>query len=396
MDLMNLNRPLLMDGATGTQLQEMGMPSGTATALWAAEHPDAIRAVHESYLQAGSDFLIAATFGANRAALGSSGSPELVSSLNRCLVQIAKQTASGRAMVAGDISPTGWLCAPLGEHSFDELCSVYMEQVTALEEAGVDCYLIETQMSLADIRAAMLAVRQVSQKPILVSVTADEKGRLPYGSDMTACLITAQAMGAAVFGLNCSYGPDHMAENLLQLAPYAQIPLSCKANAGMPQHIDGRYVYNCPTQAYTDPVPALYRAGVRLFGGCCGSTPSHISALRAALDALPDQAFIPAERDYLASEHSIFPLPIGPLPVLNWDAAEDSLEPCAIRVDSDCLDELIEELPMLTGPLCLHSSDAAALETLLRFYQGRAAYAGGGLDETVLSALNRKYGLLIL
>lgn len=393
---MDLTYPILMDGATGTELQKLGMPAGTATALWAAEHPEAIRAVHEGYLKAGSNFLIAATFGANAASLAPLGAAHRVAELNRTLVRIAREAAGDQAIVAGDLSPTGWLCAPLGDHKFEEICEVYLEQATALEEAGVDCWLIETQMALSDLRAAMLAVRQVSQKPILVSVTADGSGRLPYGSDMTACLITAQAMGAVTFGLNCSFGPDLMAENLLKLAPYAKVPLSSKANAGMPQSIDGKTFYDCPTEAYTAPIPALYEAGVRLFGGCCGSTPVHIAALHQALQTLPPKAVTPAEGEWLASEREVFPVPSGELPVVAWDEAEDAEVPAAIYLDADCLEDLIDSYPMLDIPLCLRCDDAAVLEQALRSYQGRAAYAGGALNADELAPLVEKYGLLVM
>lgn len=378
---MDLRHPILMDGATGTELQKLGMPAGTATALWAAEHPEAICSVYRSYLSAGTQFLIAATFGANRAALKAYHAENRVSELNHSLVALAKDCAAGRAIIAGDLSPTGWLCAPLGDQDFEQVYEVYREQAAALEEAGVDCYLIETQMALSDLRAAMLAVRTVSQKPILVSVTADSSGRLPYGSDMTACLVTAQAMGAAVFGLNCSFGPEEMAENLLKLSPYAKIPLSCKANAGMPQQINGNTVYDCPTQAYTQPVPALYEAGVRLFGGCCGSTPAHIAALHNALQKLPKKDFIPCQGEWLASEQAIFP-------------ASGAYE--VTHVDAQNLEDVIDEIPELDGPLCVDCNDTAVLEQLLRHYQGRAGYAGRGIDPAVLEQLAEKYGLLVI
>jgi len=393
---MDLKYPILMDGATGTELQKLGMPAGSATALWAAEHPEAIRAVHEGYLKAGSNFLIVATFGANAAALSAHKASHRVAELNTTLVRIAREAAGDRAIVAGDLSPTGWLCAPLGDHDFEEIVEVYREQAEALEAAGVDCYLIETQMALSDIRAAMLAVRRVSDKPILVSVTADGNGRLPYGSDMTACLITAQAMGAVTFGLNCSFGPDLMAENLLKLAPYAKVPLSSKANAGMPQSIDGMTVYDCPVEAYTDPLPALYEAGVRLFGGCCGSTPTHIAALHEALQSMEPGPITPAEGEWLASEQKVYPLPSRELPVVTWDEAEDADVPSAILLDADCLENLIDTYPLLDIPLCLRCDDAAVLEQALRAYQGRAAYAGGGLSADALAPLVEKYGLLVL
>lgn len=394
---MDLSTPLLLDGGTGTQLQAAGMPAGVCTELWAIEHPDVIQAVHTSYINAGSQIIASATFGANAAALAAHNAADRVTELNQTLAALALETAGDHTIVAGDLSPTGWLCQPLGDRSFSVIYECYREQALALESAGVGCFLLETNLTLSDIRAGILAIRSVSDKPLFVSLTAGENGKTPFGCDMTAAMVTAQAMGATAFGLNCSSGPAEMAQKLLQLAPYARIPMLYKPNAGLPQMVNGRSVYDCPSEEFTAPVPTLYQAGVRLFGGCCGSTPTHIAALRKALDALEPLPFTPSTQEYLASEREVYPIPAAPLSVLGFEDEPDLQEaPFALRLGLQDFDDYLELLPLLETPLCLYCGDTAVLERALQYYQGRAAYAGGGLSAEALAPLVTKYGLYLL
>ena len=165
---------------------------------------------------------------------------------NRRLAALSQEAAAGRAWVAGDIAPTGLFLAPLGEASFEELVDIYTEQAAGLEEAGVDLYAIETMMTLSDARAAVLAVRSMSDKPIFVSFTCDPTGRTLTGTDVAAALTVLQGMGVSAFGLNCSAGPAQMLPLLQRLREYARVPLLAKPNAGMPEIVDGRAVYDCP------------------------------------------------------------------------------------------------------------------------------------------------------
>ena len=391
-------QPILLDGAMGTQLQSRGLPAGVCTEIWLSEHPEAVQGVYAGYAAAGSQIIIAATFSANPAALAAHQAQDRAVELNRRMVALARASVPENVRIAGDMSPTGWLCQPLGEYSFEQIVDCYRVQAAALEEAGVDCFLIETQMAISDIRAAMLAVREVSQKPILVSVSVNPNGKTLYGCDAAAAMVIAQSMGASAFGFNCSSGPETMAQNVLRTAQYAKVPMIFEPNAGMPQTINGKTVYDCPAEAYTEPVPALYDAGVRYFGGCCGSSPVHISALRDAIAQLERKPFVPAEAEYLASEREVFPIPAQPLPVLSIAEAEESDEEAfaiALTEDSEP-DELQEIVSELDGPLCLYCADAALLEQALRLYQGRAAYAGGGIASEQLAALQARYGLYLL
>ena len=391
-------QPILLDGAMGTQLQSRGLPAGVCAEIWLLEHPEAAQEVYADYAAAGSQIVIAATFRANPAALAAYQAQDRAGELNRRMVSLARASVPENVQIAGDISPTGWLCQPLGEYRFEEIVDCYRVQAAALEEAGVDCLLIETQMALSDIRAAILAVREVSQKPILVSVSVNPNGKTLYGCDAAAAMVTVQSMGVSAFGFNCSSGPETMAQQVLRVAPYARVPMIFEPNAGMPQTINGETVYDCPAEAYTEPVSALYDAGVRYFGGCCGSTPVHIAALRDALGQLEQRAFIPASEEYLASEREVFPIPEQPLKVLHCAEVEDSTdETFAIALtEASELQELQEMISELEGPLCLHCADATLLEQALRCYQGRAAYVGGGIEPEQLAALQARYGLYLL
>ena len=382
---MEIRFPLILDGATGTELQKRGYTGESCAEQWVLEHPETIREVQRGYLDAGSRVVYAPTFGANRQKLEERGIMNRTAEYNRRLAALSQEAAAGRAWVAGDIAPTGLFLAPLGEASFEELVDIYTEQAAGLEEAGVDLYAIETMMTLSDARAAVLAVRSVSDKPIFVSFTCDPTGRTLTGTDVAAALTVLQ-----------------------RLREYARVPLLAKPNAGMPEIVDGRAVYDCPPEEFTACVPAMLEAGVAIFGGCCGTDRTHIAALRAALEGKRPAPPSPAHPELLpaATEKDVFLLSpdAGHGPVLRADASlEDALadaqsepEPTvALALGSwDELDALVDCQFQLEKPLCLVCDDAELLEAALRLYQGRALYEGS-LPEATLLPLCEKYGLLI-
>ena len=207
---MQVQFPLILDGATGTELQKRGFTGAVSAEEWVLAHPESILDIQRRYVDAGSRVLYAPSFGANRQKLEEHGIFNQTEAYNRRLAALSKQAAAGRALVAGDLSPTGLFLSPMGETSFRELVDIYTPQAAGLEEAGVDLFVIETMMTLSDARAAVLAVRSVSDKPIFVTFTCDEKGRTVSGTDITAALVIMQGMGVDAFGLNCSAGPQEM------------------------------------------------------------------------------------------------------------------------------------------------------------------------------------------
>ena len=405
---MELTFPLLLDGATGTELQKRGMPGGVCAEAWILEHPETILEIQRAYVAAGSRVVYAPTFGANRVALENHGIFNQVGEFNRRLVALSREAVGDAAWVAGDLSPTGLMLYPLGNSTFEELVEIYTEQAAALEEAGVDLYVIETQMTVAEARAAVLAVRSLSRKPIFVSFTCDAAGRTLTGSDVAAVLQIMQGMEIDAFGLNCSVGPEELVPQLERLHEISRLPLAIKPNAGMPTMRDGKAIYHCPPQQFTAAVPRMAAAGAWIFGGCCGTTPAHIEALEERTRGLPLVRPAPKQTELLpcATEKDVFFLdpavPVGePLPCDGAleNALEEAVESAApvvavaIRTPGD-LDRFGECQYLISKPLCLVSEDAALLEQALRLYQGRALY-DGALPEAALLPLTRKYGLII-
>ena len=308
---MELNFPLILDGATGTQLQKRGYDGTDCAERWVLEHPETILEIQRAYVEAGSRVLYAPTFGANRVKLEAHGIFNRVEEYNRRLAGLSREAADGRAWVAGDMAPTGLLLYPLGETSFEELVEIYTEQAAALEAAGVDLFVIETMMTVAEARAAVLAVRSVSKKPVFVSFTCDEKGRTLTGSDVTAVLQILQGMGVEAFGLNCSVGPKELTAQLKRLGEISRVPLIAKPNAGIPEIRGGETVYDCPPAEFTAYLAEMAAAGVAVFGGCCGTEASHIKALAEGTRGLQLRAPAPrfAERLPCATEKELFFLP---------------------------------------------------------------------------------------
>ena len=263
------------------------------------DNPESIVGIQKGYVAAGSNVLYSPSFGANRRKLEEHGIFNRTADYNRRLAALSQKAADGKAFVAGDISPTGLFLSPLGEASFEELVDIYTEQAAGLEQAGVDLFVIETMMTLSDARAAVLAVRSVSDKLIFVTFTCDENGRSLSGTDITAALTVLQGMGIDAFGLNCSAGPAEMLPQIKRLREFSRVPLIVKPNAGMPEIQGGKTVYNCTPEQFVELIPEFLASGVAIFGGCCGTTAEHIAALSKALKNAEPVAPAPKFTDLL-------------------------------------------------------------------------------------------------
>ncbi len=406
---MELHFPIILDGATGTELQKKGYTGGISAEQWVLENPDAIRDLHSAYIEAGSQVVYAPTFGANRVKLEEYGIFNQVADYNHRLAKIALDNAAGRALVAGDISQTGKFLKPIGNTSFREMMDIYREQALALEESGVDLFVVETMTTVSETRAAVLAIRSVSERPIIVSMTCEDNGRTVMGSDVAAALVIFQSMGVDAFGLNCSTGPDKMLPHIRRLRKYATVPLLAKPNAGMPKTINGITYYDCSPEDLASYASDFAAAGVGIFGSCCGSTAEHIAAIKAALRTVE---FLPPNPDFgdklpIATEKDLFLLPknLQPGRIFPCDEhledyceqAEDDDEALfmTIRIEKEEeLDNLEDFQYAITLPLCILCNDATLLEEALKLYQGRALYAGE-IEEDVLVPLANRYGLII-
>ena len=224
------DRIIILDGATGSNLIKAGMPSGVCPEKWIIDNPDALIGLQRSYVEAGSNIVLAPTFTGNRIKLEEYELADRIVEINTRLVEISKEAVADKAFVAGDISMTGKSLSPVGDMAFEELVNVYKEQARILYEAGVDLFIIETMMSLQECRAALLAVKETCDLPVLVSLTYNEDGTTLYGTTPDIAVIVLQSMGADAVGLNCSRGPKELVPLVRKMAEYANVPIIVAIN----------------------------------------------------------------------------------------------------------------------------------------------------------------------
>jgi methionine synthase I (cobalamin-dependent) len=279
---------ILADGGMGTMLMELGLQPGASPELWNVEHPDRVQQVHRGYLQAGSRIILTNTFGCNRLRLGLHNLQDRVVELNRAAARLARQeveTAKRRALVAGDIGPSGGILAPLGELEPAQAVEAFAEQARGLIEGGVDVIWIETLSSLEEMRAAVDGARRASKDvPIVATMTFDTRGRTMMGVTPEQAVQELSTWGLAAVGANCGNGPDEILTVIQKMRAAAlQATLVAKANAGVPKLEKGRAVYGAGPDDMAAYATAVADAGARIIGACCGSTPQHLEAMARAL-----------------------------------------------------------------------------------------------------------------
>ena len=272
--------PVLLDGATGSNLMKRGMPRGVCTEAWICEHPEVLLSLQRDYVAAGSDILYAPTFSANRYSLRRHGLEDRLGELNRRLVSLSKEAVAGNALVAGDMTTTGEPLEPVGRMSYGKLFSIYEEQITALLEADVDLLVVETMLSVEETAVALEAARSLCDLPVLCSLTVQADGKAYFGGDCVEAVQTFSELGAAAAGINCSCGPEQLASLVRNMKAATSIPLMVKPNAGMPEINDaGEAVYSMKPEDFADHMQKLVALGANVIGGCCGTNPSFIAAL---------------------------------------------------------------------------------------------------------------------
>ena len=274
------SRPVILDGATGTNLQKAGMPVGVCPEQWILENPGVLIELQERYVEAGTDILFAPTFTASRIKLEEYGLEDSLVQMNRELVALSKRAAGGRAYVAGDLTMTGRQLYPLGDLMFEDLVEVYKEQAKVICEAGADLFVVETMMSLQECRAAVIAIREVCDLPIMCTMTVEADGSIFSGGNAVEAAVSLEAAGADAVGINCSVGPDQLVSVVRNIKENVSIPVIAKPNAGMPV-IDekGNAVYSMNAEEFAHHMKVLIENGASVVGGCCGTTPSFIKAL---------------------------------------------------------------------------------------------------------------------
>ncbi len=425
---------VILDGATGTNLMAAGMPVGVCPEQWILEHRQVMLDLQKAYVKAGTKILLAPTFTANRIKLSEYELEDELVKMNRDLVAISKEAAGETAFVAGDLTMTGRQLYPMGELHFEELVEVYKEQIRVLCDAGVDLLIVETMMSLQEARAAVIAAKETTELPVMVSMTYEADGRTLYGTDPKTATVVLQSLGADVIGLNCSTGPEGMIEPVRQMAEAAYIPILAKPNAGLPELIDGNTVYQTEPEEFAEIGAKLVDEGANVIGGCCGTTPEHIAALKSAVEGKP--AYRPKEerRRLLASERKTVEITLdGPFMVvgerinptgkkkLKAELREGSLnlvrtmareqeENGAVILDVNMgmngIDEkqmMLETIYEVTGtvdcPLSIDSSHVDIIEAALRIYPGRALINSISYEKEKFEKLlpiAKKYGAMFI
>lgn len=427
--------PVLLDGATGTNLQKAGMPVGVCPEQWILENSEVLIDLQKRYVEAGTDILFAPTFTASRIKLKEYGLEDHLEEMNRKLVALSKEAAKGtNALVAGDLTMTGEQLYPLGDLMFEDLVDVYKEQAKIIAEAGADLFVVETMMSLQECRAAVLAIREVCDLPVMVSLTYNEDGRTLYGTDPVTAVVVMQSLGADAVGMNCSTGPEAMLEPIAKMAEYATIPLLAKPNAGMPELIDGQTVFNVEPEEFAEVGKKLVEEGAAIIGGCCGTTPEHIRALKEAVKGIPVKAPLQTKRRMLTSERKSVEITLdgrfmvigerinptgkkklqaelkeGSLNLVRTMALEQEENGASIldiNMGMNGIDEkemmlrtIYEVTSTVDCPLCIDSSHVDIIEAALRIYPGRALINSISLEKEKFEKLlpiAKKYGAMFI
>jgi len=302
---------LVCDGAMGTMLYARGIFLNRSFDELNLTQPDLVAEVHQAYVRAGADVLETNTFGANRVKLGAFGLADRVHAINAQGAKIARHAARDQAYVAGAIGPLGIRVEPWGKTGVDEAEAYFREQARALMDGGVDLFVLETFRDVNEIGAAIRAVRSLGDLPIVAQMTTEEDGNSLDGAAPETFVPELERLGADVIGLNCSVGPAPMLETLERMARVTHAKLSAQPNAGKPREIEGRNLYLCSPDYMASYARRFINAGVRLVGGCCGTTPEHIRAIKVAVRSLAPGA---ARKDGKGSVAPAVAVPAPPVP----------------------------------------------------------------------------------
>lgn len=273
--------PVILDGATGSNLRASGMPVGVCTEQWVLEHPEVLQNLQRAYVEAGSQIVYAPSFSANRLSLSMYGLEDKLAEMNRALVLISREAVGDKAFVAGDMATCGKPVDVEGGVRYEELIEVYREQAQLLVDAGVDLIGLETMMGVTECSAAIEAIRSVCDLPVMCTLTLDAVGAAYFDGDAELAAQTLPALGADAIGVNCGQGPELYVSVIQRMRAHTDLPLIAKPNAGLPViQSDGSAVYGMSPGKFAREMAQLKKAGAGILGGCCGTTPEHIRMLK--------------------------------------------------------------------------------------------------------------------
>jgi homocysteine S-methyltransferase len=306
------DRVHVMDGAMGTALYAKGMFVNVCYDELNLTHPDLVREVHDEYLRAGAEILETNTFGANPVKLSGYGLDARTEEINRVAASLARAAAGETANVVGSVGPLGIRIEPFGPTARSEAVGFFARQVRGLLDGGVQGFVLETFAYLDELHTAYLAVRELSDLPVIALMTIDESGSTAYGSDVERIARTLSEWGADVVGLNCSVGPAVMLEAIERMAEVTDRPLAAVPNAGLPRVVGDRKIYLSSPEYMANYAVRMIRAGARFIGGCCGTTDAHIKKIRDAVATLqPRQHHVVIGRHEMVAPAGVEPVPLG-------------------------------------------------------------------------------------
>ncbi|MBE6777869.1 MAG: homocysteine methyltransferase [Ruminococcaceae bacterium] len=422
---------LLLDGGMGTLLQQGGLQPGERPERRCLTHPEQILAIHRAYLAASSRVITANTFGANRLHYPPEELEQVIAAALR-LARTAAREAGAERFVALDIGPTGRLLRPYGDLPFEEAVEIFAETVRLGAQYGADVILIETMNDSYETKAALLAAKETCTLPVMVSNAYGEDGRLTTGATPEAMIALLEGMGADAIGVNCSYGPAQLAPVVERYLAAASVPVLLQPNAGLPQTVEGVTVYDVTPEAFADAVARQVQAGVRVVGGCCGTTPAHIAALAHRLQGIAPQPIQPKGRTWVSSAtHAVT---LGETPVLIGErinpTGKKKLKAALVERDMTyilgqaltqqeqgahildvnvglpevdepaLLPAVMEEIQAVCDlPLQIDTADPAAMEVALRRYNGKPLInsVNGKADSmAAVFPLAKKYGGVVV
>ncbi|MCR5565804.1 MAG: homocysteine S-methyltransferase family protein [Clostridiales bacterium] len=421
--------PFFLDGGFGTLVQKAGLKPGEAPESWNLTHPEEVTKIHRAYFEAGSNMVACNTFGVHPERYSLKECEEMIRAAVICAEQArAESYASQERFIALDVGPCGKLLKPLGPLDFEDAVKGFAEVVRIGASYGVDCIFLETMNDGAETRAALLAAKENCDLPVLVSNAYGVDGKLMTGGSPESVVAMLEGLGADAVGVNCSLGPDALAPIVERYLAVASVPVLMKPNAGLPQEKDGKTYYNVGPEEFSAQIAALVPKGLRIMGGCCGTTPEYIAALKQAVGGQVPPAPVKKERTVIASRGCALELGKDPVIigerinptgkkrlrkaleegdmayVLNEAISQEErgAEVLDVNVGTPGVDEpallaqAVQELQAVTDlPLQLDTADAAAMERALRVYNGKAMINSVNGKQEVMDAvfpLVKKYG----
>lgn len=424
------NKIMIHDGSKGYMLQKLGLKGGECGELWNITNSDAVREIYRSYVNAGSDVIQTNTFTGSRAHLHKYSLDDKVYEINYQGAALAREVAGENIYVCASIGPTGMLFEPSGELSFDMSYDIYKEQVKAVADGGADIINFETFTDLAEMRAALLAAKETTNLPVICSIAFESNGRTLMGSDPFVVVKVLKSLGADMIGSNCSFGAEHMLGIAKTMYEAGAGFLSIKPNAGLPEVLDGCVKYEETAENFAHVCRHFTEYGARLIGGCCGTTPEFIKALKEGLKGCTPAPVRQVKDDIITSGTRYIDVN-----KLNWsnvgaiDADKDGelaealrrddlsyIEDMALDIASEDYDAVYVNIsglnsdPLLLSrvvdkiqwyvrePLIIEASGEQSLEAALRLYRGIAGVVAGKESETVkdISSIASRYGCIMV